>query len=141
MRYLTGIHALSLKNNLKTPGNWSTEYMNWENIAIDIEESDESIFSDFGLEPAILLYRGESITKKANHIRAILDIIAAANDYTPRFMRCFVIDFLCTDAYNEILFEKVSLLSGNDNWKVINYIMTEEFSTNWKYWKVNHNIK
>ncbi|MBZ9688464.1 hypothetical protein G9F72_019220 [Clostridium estertheticum] len=132
MKYLTGIHALSLKCKLNTPGNWKSANLTWKKL--DLRESSDSIFESWGVEPETTIPNGETYCK-ANHLRAILDIFDKAEDYTLRLMRCFAIDFLCSDEYNEVFFEKVSLLVERDNWSLVDSILTDEYFDTWLEWK------
>ncbi len=132
MRYLSGIQALALKCDLNTSGEWNSNYFTWDKL--DIRESENSVFKDYGIESAVTLPNGEVLPKKllkANHLRAILDLLESAGNYSIRLLRCFAIDFLNTDEYNQELFEKVVLLAANRNWAIIDAIMTSEFEEVW----------
>ncbi|MDR1358132.1 MAG: hypothetical protein LBJ48_02080, partial [Coriobacteriales bacterium] len=71
MKYLTYTPALNLISPLETDGDWHYSTIDWPHI--ELEESEESIFGQWGL------YRGEVPTLGeawiADHVRALLDLL------------------------------------------------------------------
>lgn len=135
MEYVTGKHALNLECSLETTGDWHTSALKWEKI--DIRESDDSVYKDYGIEEPTDIPNRDEKMYHANHIRAILDILERGNEYEIRWLIGFRDDFLCTDKYNNELFKKVIMLRENENWSYIDSLMNKEFMNLWVDYKDN----
>lgn len=130
MKYITGIHALNLPCSLETCGDWHTSAIQWNNI--DIRESSESIFKDWGIEKCSVTPPEQDRNKEyyiANTLRAILDLMYDGN--LIGWLKGFRDDFLCTDKYNNEFFEKVILMKDIKHWSEIDKLMTNEFMFEW----------
>ena len=77
MRYLSGIHALNLNCSLDTCGDWHQSALRWEEL--DWRESDGSVWGDYGIEENSHIPKHPGTYKTANHIRALLDLLADGN--------------------------------------------------------------
>ena len=60
----------------------------------------------------------------ADTLRAILDLLEKGS---LRFLKGFKKDFICTDEYDEIFFEKVLLLQDSPLWNEIEHLLRIEF--------------
>ena len=72
--YLSGIHALNLPCALLTCGDWHTSGINWNSFVL--LESEKSIFRDYGIEQNKIIPENTGTFNVANHIRALLDLLA-----------------------------------------------------------------
>ena len=131
MKYITGYKSLNLPCSLETTGDWHQSTMDWENI--QYSESDNSVFGNFGIELCTVVpnHLGEEIPI-ANTLRAILDIMQTSQ---LRTLKGFRDDYLSTDKYDEIFFEKVLMLKNTPNWEQIDAMMIREFNRLWKNYK------
>ena len=112
MQYITGLYALNIPCKLNTSGDWHRGSLDWDNPTT--KESTNSIFGDWGLEP----YRD---TYKANHLRAILDIMEDGEKLP--LIDNFHSDFISSSEYDEIFKEKVSLLKDVPHWREVECLM------------------
>ena len=74
MKYITGIHALNLPCSLPTFGDWHRYGIQWKNLTI--RDTEKSIFGDYGIEEYSKVPEHPGTFKVANHIRALLDMLA-----------------------------------------------------------------
>lgn len=132
MKYLSGIYALNLKCSLKTNGDWHYYSLNWDNV--NYLDSEDSIYKSYGIEKDFNL--NGKIINKANHIRALLDMINN-NDFTNA--SGINNDFICNDFYDKEIFKKVYLLKSNKNWNDINKFMEKEYKLKWLNFMENTN--
>ena len=126
MKYISGVHALNIENSLNTCGDWHASALNWNTIKL--RESNESIFGDWGIEPNKRIPEHTELYNVADDLRAILDILVDGNT---RYLRGFRNDFLCTDEYNDIFFDKVYMLKSLEHWDNIDELMRKEFMFEW----------
>lgn len=70
----------------------------------------------------------------ANHIRAILDLLAENNFGLAQGMRR---DFIVTDIYDTEIFNKVFELRTQKSWDQINMFMMKEYGRKWIKWMQN----
>ncbi len=134
MMYVSGIHALNIECELNTTGDWHRSALNWDVLPNRIKQSGDSIFEDYGIEKdkRLSFLDNKPVYNVANHIRACLDLIAEGNFATAQGMRN---DFICTDEYDEEIFQKVMLLKHNQNWKKIDDFMGKEYKMKWLNFK------
>ena len=111
MIYLTGKHAMNLTYNLKTTGDWHTSALKWENL--DLRESNQSIFKDYGLEYSRKIPNHAETFTVANHIRAALDLLESGHF---SYLQGLNNDFICNPIYDLELFEKVARFKGFPCW-------------------------
>jgi hypothetical protein len=131
MKYLTGIFALNIEDSLETCGDWHTSAMDWNKITL--EESDNTIFKDYGIEINKSIPEHDEKYNVANTLRAVLDLMI---NNKLKYLKGFRNDFFCTDKYNNEFFSKVIQLRNLDNWEEINHLMKYEFFFEWtKYIK------
>jgi hypothetical protein len=130
MRYITGIHALNVPCELNTCGDWHPSAFRWENITE--ADTDSSIFGSYGIEYGKKIPRHNGTHAVANHIRALLDMVAAGNFSAAGGMRD---DFICNDEYDEEVFGKAMLLRGQDNWPEIDAFIGKEYMMKWLNYK------
>lgn len=126
MKYITGIYGLNIEDSTEACGDWHTSALNWKNVRF--EESNHSIFGDYGIETGKEIPESDLKYNVANTIRCILDIMVKGDT---GYLKGFRNDFLCTDIYNKELFDKVLMLRGQDNWEDINSLMQREFMFEW----------
>jgi len=126
MIYLTGIHALNINCELETCGDWHQSSLRWENLTI--RNADDSVFGDWGIERDKKIPNHTELFNVANHIRALLDLISEGMFSVAQGMRD---DFICNDIYTELIYEKVSMLSGTSNWQQIDLFMEREYKLQW----------
>lgn len=129
MKYVTGIPALNMKNELNTFGDWHRGTIDWLNLKE--VESSESVLGDWGIESGLNPVTNQPI-KKANHIRAILDILEGRVDTPIEWLYQFKHDFISTDEYDELIVEKASLLKESSNWEKIDLLMKSTFPLLWR---------
>ena len=127
MLYLSGIYALNVENTLNTCGDWHTSALDWSNIKL--EESTNSIFGSWGIEMNKSIPEHTELYNVADDLRAILDLMQHRNNLG--YLKGFRDDFICTDEYNDIFFQKVILLRNLEHWADINELMQREFMFEW----------
>jgi hypothetical protein len=66
MKYVSGLHALNLKCELLTCGDWHQSAIQWLNVPP--MESAESVFGDYGIEFGKTMPEHKGIFNVANHI-------------------------------------------------------------------------
>lgn len=125
MKYVTGVFALNIDNSMETCGDWHASALNWANIRI--ADSDKSIFKDWGIEGPKNIPEHKEKYFVANDLRALLDIM----QYDTRFLVGMRNDFICTDIYDDVFFEKVWMLKDSPNWKNIDRLMEKEYMMKW----------
>ena len=130
MQYLTGKHALNLNCDLITCGDWHQSALRW--VDLTIRESSDSIFGEWGIEFDKKIPEHTELFSTANHIRALLDLIAEGNFAVAQGMRD---DFICNDAYTPLVFKKVSMLKGMPHWDKIDAFMSREYKMQWVNYK------
>ncbi len=126
MHYITGIHALNLPCSLPTCGDWHRFGIQWSKPTI--RESSDSIFGDYGIEDCTVVPGRPGSHKVANHIRALLDMVAEGQFGYAQGMRK---DFICNDSLDNEIFSKVLLLQNSPRWREINRFMGREYAMRW----------
>lgn len=127
MKYISGIHALNLPCKLNTSGDWHMSALKWVDICF--LESTASPFGDYGIEKGKEIPDHDGVFYVANHIRACLDLIYMQKFYDVQGMKK---DFICTDEYDQEIFEKIYLLKNDSSWHKINDFMTKEYLGKWR---------
>lgn len=130
MQYLTGIHALNLNCDLLTCGDWHQSALKWEDLTL--RNTDQSVFGDWGIERNKEIPNHTKRYPAANHIRALLDLIAEGNFAVAQGMKE---DFICNDDYTSEVFNKVVALRDADNWDAIDAFMCKEYRLEWIKYK------
>lgn len=126
MRYITGIHALNLRCSLETCGDWHQSAIQWS--APTMKESEGSVFGDFGIEENEHVPEHPGRHFVANHIRALLDLLA---DQAFGYAQGMKDDFICNDRYTPIIFREVLKLSQSPHWSKIRDFMGREYGLQW----------
>lgn len=126
MLYLSGIHALNTNCQLNTTGDWHSSALKWNVVNQRLVDSEKSIFGDYGIETNknIPFVNEKNKYNVANHIHACLDMLAEGKFAELQGMRK---DFICTDEYDNEIFEKVLLLKTQPNWNAIDTFMEKEY--------------
>jgi hypothetical protein len=135
MKYLTGLHALNLKCELLTCGDWHTSALKWENLTV--ADTEKSVFGMYGIElnRTIPFTEIPQVMNVANHIRALLDLVDGGKFAVAQGMNK---DFICNENYDGEVFDKVLMLRNNQNWNEIDRFMEREYRLKWlKYRKGN----
>ena len=126
MKYISGIYALNLPCSLETCGDWHCSAIDWTKVPL--YESNDRIYGDYGIERNREVWDNEGRFNVANHIRALLDLIADGQFAAAQGMRN---DFVCNDKYTPEIFEKVALLKKQENWPGIDKFMGREYLMQW----------
>lgn len=131
MKYITDIHALNLPCALGTTGDWHTSSLQWKHPRM--LESSTSVFGDWGIEKnRNVTPLGNKKYAVANHIRALLDMLAQNRFTVAQGMNGTFIDNSC---YDNVIFNKVLLLKPCSNWENIDKFMTQEYKMKWLKFK------
>lgn len=130
MKYVTGIHALNIPCSLETCGDWHASALRWNKI--DIRESDESVFGDWGIEKGKRIPEHDGSYNVANHLRAVIDLMISGQFSVIQDMRD---DFIVTDIYDDELFNHVLKLRKMHNWNSIDAFMEKEYKRKWREWR------
>ena len=134
MKYISGYQALHLKSSLKTSGLISdfhyfghSDRIRWDEL--NLQESENSIFGDYGIEKNHQVPKHEGEYFVANHCRVLLDFLADSNSLNNILgARYYIID---NDEYNEELFSKVVELKAFPHWEMVNKFMGLEYGLDW----------
>lgn len=128
MKYITRVQALNIEDSTECCGDWHQSSMNWSKL--DLAESDDSMFGDWGIEVDKTVPEHNEHYNVANTLRAILDLLQNRDNLG--YLKGFKDDFLCTDKYNQEFFEKVYELNDKvGHWKDIDRLMQLEFMWDW----------
>lgn len=129
MKYISGIFALNLPCSLETSGDWHTSGLNWDRLRF--KESNDSLFSDYGIEDCGCVPEHSGGYKIANTLRALLDLIDEGKFSIAEGARE---DFICNEAYTQEFFSKVFMLRGvksGEDWEKIDKFMRKEYRFDW----------
>jgi hypothetical protein len=130
MFYLSGIHALNLSCALKTCGDWHQSTIRWDDLSL--QDTKDTLFEDYGIEHDKIVPGHTEIFNVANHIRALLDLLAQGKFSVAQGMNK---DFICNDGYNDEIFSKVFLMKDLENWAQIDRFMGKEYANQWLEYK------
>lgn len=130
MHYITGRYALNLPCGLKTPGDWHFYALDWSKVIW--ADSADSVWGDYGIELHNDVPGQTGEVGVANHIRALLDLIAAGAFPVAWGMRE---NYLNNDALAPEVFAKVWLLHVSPNWDDVDHFMVIEYLSLWLQWK------
>ena len=133
MHYITVRYALNLPCGLKTPGDWHFYALDWSKVIW--ADSADSVWGDYGIELHNDVPGQTGKVGVANHIRALLDLIAAGAFSVAWGMRE---NYLNNDALAPEVFAKVWLLHSSPRWAEINLFMLNEYDRLWLDWKIDH---
>lgn len=133
MKYITGIHALNLRCNLETCGDWHCQSTQWDRPTV--RDSSASVFGDYGIEDCSFIPQHPGTFKKANHIRALLDLIAEGAFGYAQGMKN---DFICNDQYTPEIFSKLLLLRNSASWSSIKEFIGKEYGVPWLNYLKKH---
>lgn len=131
MRYVTGIHALNTECSLETTGGWHMSALQWHSPTE--ADTETTKFKDWGIEYGNIPTEEGTLktVPKANHLRALLDILAGDVSTPIEAIKFFRNNYLGTDKYDDILFEKVTELKDSENWSDIYTLMAKEYGRKW----------
>ncbi len=139
MEYLSHYHALNTTSNEALPHKF---YKNIDWKEPSFKSSETSIFKDFGIEKDMLIKKigKERTYNKANHFRALLDILEDRSSFVGSFS--LVATSIFEKNYKkEDFFEKVLLLYDVPHWDFIADNMLQTFSEDWiDFIKNNKNV-
>jgi hypothetical protein len=130
MKYITGLHALNLPCCLNTCGDWHASGIQWDKP--DMADTDNSIYGLYGIEFEKQIPGHTETYAVANHIRALLDLLAQGKIPIAQGMKK---DYICNDGYTEEIFSRVIKLSGQTDWSRIDKFMHKEYGRQWQLWK------
>lgn len=100
MKYITGMHALNMRCQLNTSGDWHRGLLDWDNP--EMMDTENHPLGEWGIEK----YKE---TYKANHLRAVLDMMLDKKNL-PHLIS-FYSDWISNPIYYTELLEKVKSLS------------------------------
>lgn len=126
MKYISLIHALNLSCKLDTFGDWHSTSLDWDNPKM--LDTENSIWGEYGIEKSRTIPFKSGTYNVANHIRAILDMLYLQQFTVAQGMKD---DFICTDKYDNEIFEKVLMLKSVPYWEQIDKFMTKEYLKKW----------
>ena len=129
MRYVTDIHALNLNCDLNTTGDWHQSALQWDHPRM--AESEDSVLGDWGIvrnSPVHLPEHGSQRFNVSNHLRALVDMLAAGRFTLAQGMRK---DFIDTSEYDDEIFAHIKLLRYQPNWAEIDAFMKKEYGRKW----------
>lgn len=126
MKYITGQQALNIPCSISTCGDWHASSMDWSTLTF--RESEDSIYKDWGIEGPKTIKYVDGAYYVANDLRAILDFLETGNIGAATRMRE---DYICTDKYDEELFEQVYKLRTFPFWEEIDTLMRSEYYMKW----------
>lgn len=127
MIYLTGMYALNTPCSLNTTGDWHRCCFDWTHP--EYAESTGSIWGDYGIERNASIPMLGITGNKANHIRAILDLLAQSRFSEAQGMAD---DFICTNEYDLDIFNQVLKLRSAANWAKVCSFMYHEYQGEWR---------
>ncbi len=130
MKYVTGIHALNIPCALDTSGDWHASALRWENISV--LDSESSLFGDYGIEHDKKIPKHAETYPVANHIRALLDLLAQGNFAVAQGMNN---DFICNPGYDDEIFSQVMKMDKLPIWGEIDCFMGREYKLKWLNYK------
>ena len=130
MKYITGRYALNLPCSLGTPGDWHYYALDWEHP--QVKESATAFFGNFGLESHQDVPGHAGTLWVANHLRALLDLLADGAIPIARGMKD---NYLNAPKLNQIAFSKVWELRHLGHWNAIDDFMLREYGLEWVHWK------
>ena len=139
MKYITGLYALSIPCELETCGYLRGNTLDWNNPTII--ESDDSIFSDYGIEYKLGIPNNSNKCHIANHIRAILDMLDSCDFSNLLGMRD---NYINNEEYTPIILSKVGrIIKNSDKVKAdkINSFMELEYNWDWQIYKQKEHLK
>ena len=135
MKYISGVYALNLPCSLLTCGDWHSPSLQWERLRFN--ESNDSVFGNYGIELCSDVPEHKGIYAVANHIRALLDLLEIGNFSLAQGMNN---DFICNDEYTVDVFDKVAMLRGLPHWHSIDKFMGREYYGKWLDYKKKEGI-
>lgn len=130
MQYISGIQALNMPCNLLTTGDWHQSGIQWKEL--NIKETENSIWGEYGIEGPKKIPNHKGKFFVANHLRAILDMLAEHDFSNLSGMKN---DYICADIYDKELFTKVYMLHSFIGWKQVDRFMEKEYMYKWIYWR------
>lgn len=130
MKYITGLFALNIPNSLNTSGDWHTSGLDWSKVK-EVNSSD-SILKDWGIEQGKEIPEHMGLFNVANDLRAILDIMLKG-DF--KILKGFRNDWVDTDEYNKVFFEKVWIIRDLVDFERLDNLMSKEFMYEWDKFK------
>lgn len=130
MLYITGMHSLTTECRLGTTGDTHSSSVSWDDP--DIREYDGSPLGDEGIERDLYIPRLGKVFNKADHIRAIADLLECGSYALAGGMRE---DYLDGDlSHNGTLFNMVWSLKrvkSDSEWREISKVMEKEYMLRW----------
>ncbi|MFT9076309.1 hypothetical protein [Ethanoligenens sp.] len=126
MKYVTGVHALNIPCSLSTSGDWHQSALQWRRPRL--AESSGSLFGDYGIEHGRHIPEHAGTYNVANHIRALLDLIADGKFTIAQGMNR---DYISNEHYTNEIFEKVAMLRSIEKWPEIDRFMGREYYAEW----------
>ncbi len=130
MIYITGMHALTTECRLGTSGSSKIYSVSWDDI--DIRESDDSLLGDEGIERDVYIPPIEEVFNKADHIRAIADLLDSGRYALAATMREDYLDgdlSFCRTLFNMVW--RLRAVKSDFEWSGISKVMEKEYMLHW----------
>lgn len=130
MLYITGMHALTTECRLGTSGSSKTYSVSWGDI--DLRESDDSPLGDEGIERDVYIHSLKEDFNKADHIRAIADLLDSGRYALAASMREDYLDgdlSFCRTLFNMVW--RLKAVKSDSEWKGITKVMEKEYMLHW----------
>jgi hypothetical protein len=118
-----------------TGGDWHRSALQWDKPRT--RESNESIYSEYGIEYCSSVPENKGTFAVANHIRALLDLLELENYSLAQGMNK---DYIGNDGYTNEIFDKVSLMKALPHWTTIDSFMGREYYGKWLDYKELHKL-
>ena len=131
MKYITGIIAFGVECNRNSVGRWNiTKEEFLDDKLMELKESDESPFKDYGIEENKLVpYHDICTYNVADHVRAYVDMLhdEQFDELKDLFYEC-IVDLKCRHDIFMLVYGKLRHLKG---FRKVNEFMTDEFGSAW----------
>lgn len=111
---------------MPTCGDWHQSALQWEKPTV--RESKDSFFGSYGIEDCSHVPEWPGTHKTANHIRALLDLLADGHFAVAQGMRK---DYICNDELDSEVFAKVYEMHSLPSWQKIKSFMGKEYGMRW----------
>jgi transcriptional regulator with XRE-family HTH domain len=138
IKYLSMMFALNVtpKTYTKTSGDWHRFNFFSQPRRIEFTCIDDNPLGAWGIDNNVEIPTfGNGKPKKykvANHLRALLDMLYYNRLLSAQGMKH---DYIVTDEYNKVFFQKVKLLLALAHWSEIDQLMDNEFGVEWRKYK------
>jgi transcriptional regulator with XRE-family HTH domain len=142
VKYLSMMYAFNTrpKTLTKTFGDWHQFNYFYDLKDTDLIKIGDNPLGAWGIDNSVQTPKYNNTKQRykvANHLRALLDLL-----YYQRLPKAkeALADFIGTDEYDLLIFEKVALFKTLPHWAKIDNLMDDHFTTKWRKYKRDHKI-